>query len=100
MNTWSSLNYGWSPYVPRPDVAEWADAHVRRIVAAGGGVKVGFERQGFEDGVRAFRAIVAAQRSKLNARTDRELAKRTDALGQLFARAPKAGRTATAAFPA
>lgn len=46
------------------------------------------------DSCRAFRAIVAAQRARIDARIDRQLAKRSDALGDLYRRAPKTARKA------
>jgi hypothetical protein len=41
------------------------------------------------DGVRAFARILNAKASTFNAKTDRQLAKRSDALGALYVRAPK-----------
>jgi hypothetical protein len=67
-----------NPKMPRHPLSEW-DSH--------------------RDGCRVMRQIVAAVRAKQDRETDRLLARRTDALGALFARAPKKGRTATAAFP-
>ena len=103
MRTWQSTDR-WSPYVAVPELEAWRESAGHAFAMAhvdNPDTKAVFEvirnvHDGdvHAEGVRAFRSIIAGQRSKLNARTDRLLAKRTDALGQLFARAPKATRKA------
>ena len=106
MKTWQTPDR-WAPYVAVPELEAWRvaashsfamahadDPDTKAVFAV---VRNIHDGDIFAEGVRAFRAIIAGKRSALNARTDRELRKRTDALGQLFARAPKAGRVASAA---
>ena len=100
-------------YVTDPDIEAWIQVHRSRIWDATplGTYKAGdwdgqkARQKAVEplsgwsvhaEGVRAFRAIVAAQRARQDRATDRLLAKRTDALGNLYHRAPKRERKAAA----
>jgi hypothetical protein len=67
-----------NPRMPAHPLSEWA-AH--------------------REGCRVMRQVQAAARARMDRAADRALAQRQDALGDLFARAPKAGRGATVAFP-
>lgn len=102
MRTWNSTAAsGWTIYAARPELDAWRATQLALLADDPSNPRMpaepGSEWDAHREGCRVMRAIVAAQRAKLDARTDRQLAKRTDALGALYARAPKrAARKAAA----
>lgn len=70
-----------------PDPRDWKGTKRANALAKAVAVLNSWEIRA--DSCRALRAIVAAQRARLDARTDRLLAKRTDALGDLYRLAAK-----------
>ena len=101
MNTWKSLD-PWHIYVDNAELEAWVQVHRAAIVDAlipdpydwkGRKVAKAIEPLSnayiHAENVRAFARILSAKASARDAKTDRLLAKRTDALGALYARAPK-----------
>lgn len=100
MRTWNSTDR-WQLYAVVPELEAWRNAQADKIAARHDDAAALMaesrslsDAEAHSDSVRRFRQIIANRRAALDARTDRQLAKRTDALGALFARAPKRERKA------
>lgn len=100
MRTWRSTDR-WELYVPVPAFEAWrqvqaskiADRHddATALLAESRSLS---DAAAHSDSVRAFARILRAAETSRDGKLDRLLAKRTDALGALFARAPKRERKA------
>lgn len=108
MNTWKSVD-PWHIYLDNAELEAWVQVRRQRIVDAlvpdpydwkGRKVAKAIEQLNnayiHAENVRAFARILGAKASARDAKIDRLLAKRTDALGVLYARAPKRAAKKTA----
>ena len=106
--TWrTEAGSGWRIYAANVELDEWTQVQRGRIVDAlvpdpydwkGAKISKAIEPLSefsiHAENVRAFARILRAAETSRDGKLDRLLAKRTDALGALFARAPKRERKA------
>lgn len=88
--------YVWQIYAANPELDAWRSEQLMLLADDPSNPKMPAnplsEWDAHVDGMRAFREIIRRAQAARDAKTDRLLAKRTDALGELFNRAPKRER--------